>query len=105
MTEEIIEVRNLVKTFSLENVQVHALRGISLTIRRGEYVAVMGTSGSGKSTLMNILGCLDQPTSGSYLLDGTAVAGLNRTQLAGGSQREDRLRFPGLQPPGANHGP
>lgn len=91
MTEEIIEVRNLVKTFSLENVQVHALRGIFLTIRRGEYVAVMGTSGSGKSTLMNILGCLDQPTSGSYLLDGTAVAGLNRTQLAG--VRNEKIGF------------
>ncbi|MBN2429661.1 MAG: ABC transporter ATP-binding protein [Deltaproteobacteria bacterium] len=91
MKDGIIEVRDLVKTFSLEDVQVHALKGLSLTIRRGEYVSIMGTSGSGKSTLMNILGCLDHPTSGTYLLDGTAVSGLNRTQLAG--IRNEKIGF------------
>lgn len=63
-------------------VEVHALRGVSFTIRRGEVVAIMGPSGSGKSTLMNTLGCLDRPTSGQYILDGEPVASLNDDQLA-----------------------
>lgn len=78
----LIEVRDLTKTYSLGEVAVHALQGISLTIDRGSFVAVMGASGSGKSTLMNVLGCLDRPTSGTYVLDGTPVESLDRDQLA-----------------------
>ena len=78
----LIEVRNLTKTYTLGDVPVHALQGISLTIERGSFVAVMGASGSGKSTLMNVLGCLDRPTSGAYVLDGKPVESLDRDQLA-----------------------
>ena len=82
MSTPVIQLRDLVKTYQTGEVEVKAVRGVTLDIQRGEFVAVMGASGSGKSTLMNTLGCLDQPTSGSYLLDGVAVAGLNRKQLA-----------------------
>jgi putative ABC transport system ATP-binding protein len=78
----IIEIHELVKDYRLGDVPVHVLKGISLAIERGEFVAVMGPSGSGKSTLMNILGCLDKPTRGSYLLDGIDVSRLDRNQLA-----------------------
>ena len=66
----LIELKDIRKTYSLGEIDVPVLKGISLTIGKGEYVALMGASGSGKSTLMNILGCLDRPTSGDYLLDG-----------------------------------
>jgi putative ABC transport system ATP-binding protein len=82
MSTPVIQLRNLVKTYKTGEVEVKAVRGVTLDIQRGEFVAVMGASGSGKSTLMNTLGCLDQPTGGTYLLDGVAVAGLNRKQLA-----------------------
>jgi len=78
----VIEIRNLTKTYHLGDVDVHALNGVNLTIQHGEFVAVMGASGSGKSTLMNMLGCLDLPTSGNYLLDGEDVAQLDETALA-----------------------
>ena len=81
-THPVLDVRNVVKTYGAGETAVHALRGVSLTVERGDYVAVMGASGSGKSTLMNILGCLDIPTSGRYLLDGVDVSRLTDRQLA-----------------------
>jgi len=78
----LIQIENLVKTYQMGDVEVQALRGVSLTIDEGEMAAIMGPSGSGKSTLMNILGCLDQPTSGSYLLDGVDVGELRDDALA-----------------------
>jgi len=78
----IIETKGLTKTFGSNGVAVHALRGIDLTVARGEFVALIGPSGSGKSTLMAILGCLDSPTEGSYLLDGEPVEGLSGPELA-----------------------
>ncbi len=82
MSETVIRAENLVKTYKMGDVEVNALRGLTMSIQRGEVVAIMGPSGSGKSTLMNIIGCLDRPTSGDYILDGEAVAGLNDDQLA-----------------------
>src|SRR5580693_4858302 len=81
-SDAVIRLENVYKTYDLGEVQVHALRGVSLEIHAGEFVAVMGSSGSGKSTLMNILGCLDKPTKGHYYLDGTDVSGLTKSELA-----------------------
>jgi putative ABC transport system ATP-binding protein len=78
----LIEIRDLRKTYEIGDEPVHALDGVSLSIDPGEFVAIMGASGSGKSTMLNILGCLDVPTSGSYLLDGIEVARRSRTELA-----------------------
>ena len=80
--ESLISVRDVAKVYKTGDVEVHALRGVSLTIEAGEFVAIMGSSGSGKSTLMNILGCLDRPTSGTYLLAGRQVAKMDRNELA-----------------------
>lgn len=78
----VIETKALTKTFGSNGVAVHALRGIDLTVERGEFLAMIGPSGSGKSTLMAILGCLDKPTSGSYEFDGERVEGLSNAELA-----------------------
>ncbi len=80
--EAVIRIENVRKTYATGKTEVHALRGVSLRIEPGEMVAIMGASGSGKSTLMNILGCLDRPTSGSYWLDGVRVDGMTKNQLA-----------------------
>jgi putative ABC transport system ATP-binding protein len=78
----VLDVRQVTKVYGDGDTAVHALRGISVTVKRGDYVAIMGASGSGKSTLMNILGCLDIPTTGKYLLDGLDVSELSDRQLA-----------------------
>jgi putative ABC transport system ATP-binding protein len=78
----VIELKNIERTYSSGEVQVRAVRDVSLTINAGEFVAIMGASGSGKSTMMNTIGCLDRPTGGSYLLDGIDVKKLNRDELA-----------------------
>ena len=80
--DALIDIRNVTRTYGAGETAVHALRGVSLRVEAGEYVAVMGSSGSGKSTLMNILGCLDVPSRGEYWLDGTNVAGLTEDQQA-----------------------
>lgn len=82
MSAPVLRVENLVKTYGEGDAQVRALRGVSLDVEHGDYVAVMGASGSGKSTLMNILGCLDVPSEGRYLIDGTNVGSLDEHQLA-----------------------
>jgi putative ABC transport system ATP-binding protein len=80
--DSVIEIKDLVKDYRLGELPVHVLKGISFDIQRGEFVSIMGPSGSGKSTLMNILGCLDKPTSGTYSLDGISVGQLSRDELA-----------------------
>jgi putative ABC transport system ATP-binding protein len=87
----LIQARELVKTYTMGDQTVHALQGVSLDINEGEFVAIMGASGSGKSTLMNILGCLDQPSSGTYHLAGEAVQAMGGDQLA--SIRNRRIGF------------
>jgi putative ABC transport system ATP-binding protein len=80
--QPLIRLENVYKTYDLGEIQVHALRGISLEVREGEFVAVMGPSGSGKSTVMNIMGCLDRPTKGHYYLEGVDVSRMSKTELA-----------------------
>ncbi len=87
----VIDVSGLTKVFQVGDIKVHALRGITMRILRGDFVAIMGSSGSGKSTLMNILGCLDTPTSGRYLLDGVDARGLEEDELA--DVRNGRIGF------------
>jgi putative ABC transport system ATP-binding protein len=87
----LIETGNVAKIYELGETEVHALDGVSVTIEQGEFVAIMGPSGSGKSTFMNIIGCLDQQTSGQYLLDGIDVGNLSRDELA--SIRNTKIGF------------
>jgi putative ABC transport system ATP-binding protein len=87
----VIQLEHIHKTYTMGDVEVHALRGISLNINEGEFVAIMGTSGSGKSTTMNILGCLDRPTRGSYILDGQDVSQMTKDERA--DIRSQKLGF------------
>jgi len=82
MGQPMIQIQNITKVFRLGDIEVHALRGVSLTIEKGEFASIMGPSGSGKSTLMNVIGCLDQPTSGDYFLEGEDVGKMDDNQLA-----------------------
>lgn len=91
MKKTIIEVRDLKKNFYVGEITVHALKGINLEVKEGEFVAIMGSSGSGKTTMLNVLGCLDKPTSGIYLLDGISMAELSKNELA--VLRNNKLGF------------
>jgi len=91
MNKTIIEVKDLRKDFYVGDITVHALKGVNMVIKQGEFVAIMGASGSGKSTMLNILGCLDKPTSGSYFLDGISMGGLSKNELA--ALRNNKLGF------------
>lgn len=96
MSEWVVDARDLTKVYQMGDVEVHALRGLSILIEPGEVVAIMGPSGSGKSTLMNMLGCLDSPTSGEYYLDGERVAGMVDDQLADIRNRKVGFVFQGF---------
>ena len=99
MSAPVIELRDVSRDYRVtDDIVVRALHGVSLRIERGEYVAIMGSSGTGKSTLMHIVGCLDAPTAGSYLLDGVDVRDIDEDDLVGPAQPQDRVRLPGLQP-------
>src|SRR5436309_606188 len=92
----VIELENIHKTYTMGDIQVHALRGVSLTIGKGEFVAIMGASGSGKSTTMNILGCLDRPTKGTYILDGQDVSQMSKDERADIRSRKIGFVFQGF---------
>jgi putative ABC transport system ATP-binding protein len=89
--QPVVQLENVTKTYSNGEVEVHAVRGITLQVMPGEFVAIMGSSGSGKSTLMNVLGCLDRPTGGDYLLDGRTVSAMRAGELA--AVRNEKIGF------------
>ncbi|GEQ86767.1 MULTISPECIES: ABC transporter ATP-binding protein [Flavobacteriaceae] len=91
MSKDIIKIEDLKRQFTMGTETVHALKGISFNIKEGEFVTIMGSSGSGKSTMLNILGCLDQPTSGEYEIDGVSVKALSRNELA--TIRNEKIGF------------
>lgn len=91
MAKETIKIENLKRQFTMGSETVHALKGISFTIEEGEFVTIMGSSGSGKSTILNILGCLDQPSSGNYEIDGVKVKDLSKNELA--TIRNEKIGF------------
>lgn len=95
-TRVVIELDNIHKTYTMGDVQVHALRGASLRIHQGEFVAIMGASGSGKSTTMNIIGCLDRPTKGTYILDGQDVSEMSKDERADIRSRKIGFVFQGF---------
>ena len=82
MSQAILQIENLRRVFQVGSEKVHALKGVSFSVNKGEFVSIMGSSGSGKSTLLNILGCLDTPTSGEYLIDGVSVRERSKNDLA-----------------------
>ena len=94
--QPVIQLENIHKTYTMGDVQVHALRGVSLTIREGEFIAIMGASGSGKSTTMNILGCLDRPTKGTYILAGEDVSTMSKDERADIRSRKIGFVFQGF---------
>lgn len=96
MSNHLIEVKNVYKIYNPGENEVRALDGISVTIDHGEFVAIVGHSGSGKSTFMNMLGCLDTPTSGDYYLDGVNVAGMTDDELSDIRNKQIGFYFPGL---------
>ena len=104
MDNPIIAIEHVWKTYGAGDTTVHALRDVSVFVERGDYVAIMGASGSGKSTLMNLIGCLDMPTSGRYLIDGVDVRGMAEGDLAYLRNRGIGLVFPELQPRAAHLG-
>ncbi|OFY47915.1 MAG: ABC transporter ATP-binding protein [Bacteroidetes bacterium GWF2_41_31] len=91
MSQPVISIKGIKKDFKVGEITVHALRGIDLEVEEGEFIAIMGASGSGKSTMLNVLGCLDQPTSGSYWLDGVDIGSLSKNELA--RLRNQKLGF------------
>src|SRR5690348_1395055 len=91
MSEIIIDVRDLTRSYRIGDAELRALNGVNLQIRRGEFIAIMGSSGSGKSTLMNLLGCLDRPTSGRHFFEGVDVGSLSEPELA--QIRSERIGF------------
>ena len=95
-TDKVIKVKDLIKTYQVGDIEVRALRGLSLEVKPGEFLAVTGPSGSGKSTLMHILGCLDRPTSGQYVLDGEDVSRMSKDQLAEVRNRKIGFVFQGF---------
>jgi len=96
MSDLVVDARGLTKTYRMGEIDVHALNGVDVQIHRSEVVSIMGPSGSGKSTLMNILGCLDRPTSGEYILDGESVKGLSDDQLSAIRNRKVGFIFQGF---------